>query len=78
MIGVVNSAPSKVFSFVRQKEGARVFAVLNFSGEPQRITFKENLHHGRYRDFDGGKAVTVDSSTEMSLAPWTYRLLTAE
>ena len=42
------------------------------------MTFTERLHHGRYRDFDGGKAVTVDSATSMALAPWTYRLLTAE
>jgi glycosidase len=78
MIGVVNSAPSKIFSFVRQKGEARVFAVFNFSPEPQRVTFEEKLHHGRYRDFDGGKAVTVDSSTELVLAPWTYKLLTSE
>ncbi|HEX8062233.1 MAG TPA: alpha-amylase family glycosyl hydrolase [Allosphingosinicella sp.] len=78
MIGVPNSAPSKVFSFVRQKDAARVFAVFNFSAEPQRVTFKQRLHHGRYRDFDGGKPVTVDDSTAMTLAPWSYRLLAAQ
>ncbi|MFL6845117.1 MAG: alpha-amylase family glycosyl hydrolase [Allosphingosinicella sp.] len=78
MVGVVNSAPSKVFSFVRQKDGARVFAVFNLSGEPQRVSFKERLADGDYRDFDGGQAVTVNASTEFALAPWTYRLLTAE
>jgi Maltogenic Amylase, C-terminal domain len=78
MIGIVNSAPGKVFSFVRQKDEARVFAVFNFSPEPQRVTFKERLHHGRYRDFDTGRSVTVDASTELALAPWSYRLLTAE
>ncbi len=78
MIGIVNSAPSKVFSFVRQKNGARVFAVMNFSADPQRVTFQEKLHHGRYQDFETGRAVTVDGSTEMTLAPWSYSLLTAE
>jgi 1,4-alpha-glucan branching enzyme len=78
MIGIVNSAPTKVFSFVRQKEGAKVFAVMNFSGEPHRVTFKEGLHHGRYRDFDSGRNVTVDARTELTLQPWTYRLFTAE
>ena len=78
MVGIVNSAPSQVFSFVRQKDGHRVFAVFNMSAEPQRVTFTERLHHGAYRDFDGGKRVTVDGATEMALEPWTYRLLTAE
>ena len=78
MIGIVNSAPSKVFSFVRQKDGARVFVAMNFSADPLRVTFQEKLHHGRYQDFDTGRGVTVDGNSEMTLAPWSYRLLTAE
>jgi hypothetical protein len=78
MVGITNSAPSKVFSFVRQKDGHRVFAVMNFSAEPQTVTFQNGPHLGRYRDFDGGKAVTVDAATRMTLAPWSYRLLTHE
>lgn len=78
MVGIVNSQPSKVFSFVRQRDGHRVFAVMNFSGEPQRVNFTGRLHHGRYRDFDSGRAVSVDAATQMQLDPWSYRLLTAE
>lgn len=78
MVGIVNSAPSKVFSFVRQKDGHRVFAAINFSAEPQAVTFNEALHHGRYRDFANGRAVVVDGTTKMTMAPWTYRLLTSE
>jgi 1,4-alpha-glucan branching enzyme len=78
MVGIVNSAPSRVFSFVRQKDGHRVFAVMNFSAETQTVRFTDALHHGAYREFDGGKAVTVDAATQMTLAPWSYRLLTAE
>jgi len=78
MVGIVNSVPSKVFSFVRQKGDDRVFAVMNFSAEPQRVTFKEGPHHGRYRDFATGEPVTVNAATSFDLAPWSYRLLTAE
>lgn len=77
MIGVVNSAPSKVFSFVRQKDGDKVFAVMNFSGEPQRIAFEHDLHHARYRDFETGQMMTVDGQTELSLEPWTYKILSS-
>jgi hypothetical protein len=78
MVGVVNSVPGKVFSFVREKDGDRVFAALNFSAERQRVTFKDGPHQGRYRDFATGRAVTVDASTAFDLPPWSYRLLTAE
>jgi len=78
MVGVVNSVPTKVFSFVRQKEGDRVFAVMNLSAEPQRVTFKEGPHRGRYRDFETGRQVTVDAAATFELAPWSYRLLHAE
>jgi glycosidase len=78
MVGVVNSAPSKVFSFVRQKDGHRVFAVFNLSSQKQRVTFKEKLHHGRYRDFANGRPVVIDAASVEQLAPWSYRLLTTE
>jgi len=78
MIGIVNSAPQRVFSFVRERDGDRVFAVFNFSGEVQEVGFADGPHHGRYRDFDNGEAMTVDGTTRFRLAPWSYRLLTIE
>ncbi len=78
MVGIVNTAPSKVFSFVRHKNGHRIFAVFNMSGEEQRVTFKDSLHHGLYRDFATGRQVAVDATMQARLAPWSYRLLTAE
>lgn len=78
MIGVVNDKPQKVFSFHRQAGQARVFGVFNFSAEPQTVRFTERLADGTYRDFDSGQAVTVTAATNMTLPPWSYRLLTAE
>lgn len=78
MVGVVNSAPQKVFSFVRRKDGHRVFGVFNFSAEAQTVRFTERLADGAWRDFDGGAAVTIGAGTSMTMAPWSYRLLTAE
>ena len=45
MIYVPNSAPLQVFSFVRQNENDKVFAVFNFSAEAQTVQFKESLFH---------------------------------
>lgn len=78
MVRVVNSAPSKVFSFTREKDGDKVFAVLNMSPDPQTVTFSDGPFTGRYRDFDGGAAMDVTAATAMTIRPWSYRLLTAE
>lgn len=78
MVGVTNSQPGKVFSFLRQKERARVFAAFNMSAEPRRVTFPDRQPHGRYRDFESGRAVTVDANTAWDMPPWSHRVLTIQ
>ncbi|MDP8994081.1 MAG: alpha-amylase family glycosyl hydrolase [Pseudomonadota bacterium] len=78
MIGIVNTAPQKVFSFVRERGGDRVFALFNFSADERTVGFADGPHHGSYRDFETGAAVTVDAGTQFRLPPWSYRVLTAE
>jgi len=75
MIPVVNSAPDKVLSFVRQKDGDKIFALFNLSGEAQEFGFTDGPVAGRYRDFASGHSVTVSAGTRMTLAPWSYRVL---
>jgi hypothetical protein len=70
MIHVSNSAPAEVFSFVRQNERDKVFAVLNFSAESQVVTFQERLFHGHYTEYFSQEAVHLDNSTLVALAPW--------
>ncbi len=78
MVPVVNSAPGKVFSFVRERDGHRVLGVFNFSAELQRVGFTDGPFAGRWRDFDGGARVDVAADTRLALAPWSYTLLTVE
>jgi hypothetical protein len=42
------------------------------------VTFTDGPYQGRYRDFASGGTVTVGAATALDLAPWSYRLLTAE
>jgi hypothetical protein len=74
MIGVPNSRPDKVFSFVRQNDADKVFVVINFSGQPQTVTFKDSLYHGKYTDYFGGQPVELDGSTKLDLKPWGYQV----
>lgn len=75
MIKVENTVPTKVFSFVRQQGGNKVLAMFNFSGEAQIVGFTDKLPVGRYVDFMGGKRVSVQQGTKLTMAPWSYRLL---
>jgi glycosidase len=74
MIRVPNSAPLKVLSFVRQNETDKVFTVLNFSAQPQTVTFHDSLYHGDYIDFFTSKRLTLDDDTPMTLPPWGYKV----
>jgi glycosidase len=74
MIGVPNSVPDRVFSFVRRNDADRVFAVMNFSDHPQTVTFKDGLYYGKYTDYFGGQAVELDASTKLTLKPWGYQI----
>lgn len=75
MIKVENTVPTKVFSFVRQRSGNKVLAVFNFSGEAQTVGFADKLPEGRYVDFVDGKRVSIQQATKLTMAPWSYRLL---
>ncbi len=74
MIKVPNSAESDVFSFVRQNEQDKVFAVFNFSGEKQSVTFRETLYHGMYTDYFTKENHDLGDGYSLELEPWTYRV----
>ncbi|NMM47763.1 alpha-amylase family glycosyl hydrolase [Marinigracilibium pacificum] len=74
MIKVPNSSESEIFSFVRQNEKDKVFAVFNFSDKKQSISFKETLHHGNYIDFFTEDDVSINDSYEAILEPWSYKV----
>jgi hypothetical protein len=82
MIRVVNNVPLKVFSFVRshrpgvlrENENDKVFAVFNFSDQPQTVKFRESLHHGKYTEYFSGDSVEFSDSTSLELKPWAYRV----
>jgi glycosidase len=74
MIQVTNNVPAQVFSFVRQDERSKVFAVINFSAEPQTITFHESLYHGTYSDYFSQETVQLAATTQLQLPAWSYRV----
>lgn len=74
MIPVVNSEPQKVLSFVRFGDEDGVFAVINFSPEPQSVTFAERLHFGAYEDYFSRSDASFDQGSRLELEPWGFRI----
>ena len=74
MVKVPNNFESEVFSFVRQNENDKVFAVFNFSNQKKEIEFKESLHQGRYQDFENQASIQFDASGKLTLDPWGYKI----
>jgi glycosidase len=74
MVPVINSAPERVLSFVRINDEGGVFAVFNFSGQRQEVTFTEGPHHGAYADFATGAAASFDANSRLTVEPWSYRV----
>ena len=72
MVPVANDLPDQVYSFVRSNDRDRVFAVFNFSAEPQNVRFAAPLPQGQYTDYFSG--VTAALPAGLELEPWGYRV----
>jgi 1,4-alpha-glucan branching enzyme len=76
MIKVPNNAPTEVFSFVRQNENNKVFAVFNFSDKVQTVQFEDTLFSGNYTQFDSNEQVSFNAESQLTLQPWDYKIYT--
>jgi glycosidase len=71
---VLNSQPERVFSFVREKNDNKIFAIFNFSAEDREVTFPTGIHHGEYRDSFTGDPVHFSEMDSISLPAWGFRV----
>ncbi|MEM1052514.1 MAG: alpha-amylase family glycosyl hydrolase [Pseudomonadota bacterium] len=74
---VPNSAAADVFSFVRGEGEDRVFAVFNLSPRAQVVSFELARHHGEFNDALSGQATSFSAGNTLPMAPWGYRVFTA-
>jgi glycosidase len=74
MIHVPSDHPESVFSFVRQNDKDKVFAVFNFSKNPAKVHFSEALFAGTYTEFASGEQARLAQDTALDMQPWSYRV----
>jgi len=75
---IPNSAPSKVFSFVRQHATNKVFVLLNFSAQAQEVECSGHLHHGSYQAYFTQQNVEIRASSKIKLDAWGYTVLVGQ
>jgi len=74
MLKVPNNFENEVFSFVRQNQNDKVFAIFNFSDETKNIKFKEQLYFGEYMDFHTDNEISINANSSIELNPWAYKI----
>lgn len=75
MIRVPNSAEQHVLSFVRERDGHRVFAALNLSDVERSVSFGVGPHHGVYVDAFSDEHVVITPESTLALPAWGYQVL---
>ncbi len=75
MVPVVNSSKGKVLSFIREKDGDKVLALFNMSGDSQSFTLSDGPFVGAYSEFDGGARTTLAEDSNITMEPWTNKIL---
>lgn len=71
----ITSNNESVFSFVREKDGKKIFALFNISDLPVEVKIEDELAVGTYKDFSNSKKCTVNKVYSAKLDAWGYKLL---
>ena len=75
MVKLDNDQPKQLFSWVRTQGKNQVVGLFNLSARPVTATLTTAQAAGTYREFRGGKPVTVKAGMKVELPAWGYRLL---
>lgn len=70
----ITSTNNSIFSFVREQNGNKIFAVFNLSPAASEVTFEDKLISGVYKDFASGKKCVIEKKYSTSLSAWGYKL----
>jgi alpha-amylase len=72
---ISNTNENAVFSFMCEKDGARVVVVLNLTGEPQEVSLRGSDYVGDYANVFANKSMTLSPDMVFQLNPWDYIVL---
>ncbi|MBR5850043.1 MAG: alpha-amylase [Alistipes sp.] len=74
-VEIRNNAEDCLMILVRETEGNRVIAVMNFSPYTIQAEYNTGIYAGRYRDYFAEKEYTLPTEVSEVMGPWEYRVL---
>ncbi|MDG5765921.1 alpha-amylase family glycosyl hydrolase [Balneolales bacterium ANBcel1] len=74
LVRVSTSEDDRVFAFYRQKEGNRVFTLLNLSDEPVTFDISSHAIAGSYTELFTDEQVTLTDRESWEMDSWGYRV----
>ncbi|MFN3555056.1 MAG: alpha-amylase family glycosyl hydrolase [Bacteroidales bacterium] len=74
MVRVNTHDDEKIFAFTREKDGNKVFVVLNLSNQPQQVSFSSGNFAGSYTEMFSGENALIDTNTVVDLESWGYKI----
>lgn len=78
MVRLNNDKPEQIISFVREKSGHKVIAVLNFSKKEVTIALDTKYDTGTYSCLFSGKNIQLKGDDVFTVAAWGYLVLHKE
>ena len=75
VIEIENNAKDCMMTFVRERGGSRVVAIVNLSPYTIHADFRTGIYAGKYVDALTGERVMLDDHVERDIAPWQYHIL---
>jgi hypothetical protein len=72
---MIDSGDSNIFSFTREKNGYKIFAVFNFSDLSKEISFTNQATLGEYKNLFTDEAVKINEQQKIFLKQYGYMVL---
>lgn len=71
---IKTTADSSFLVFTREKEGDKIFALFNLSGQVKEAKLKGNSYAGDYREWFTGEETKFKKDAAVRLKPWEYKV----
>lgn len=72
---VKNGNDKNVYSFSREKDGDKIFVIINLSNKSQTVKLNNRSLVGKYKNIFTDKEIMINGSDEFNLEPWSYMVL---
>ncbi len=75
MVRIYSNQMDKIISFVREKNGDKVFPIINFSDKSVKVILKTKHEKGKYQELFSEKEYTINGDDTLDFKPWEYLVL---